>query len=79
MSDLSVVMLFKWFNCDKEVCDHLQLSISASIAVLMYRIDVKYQYTIRAVCAYARVFQKRPACALIGACALIKTNTENIC
>ena len=40
----------------------------------MCRIDVKYQYAIRAVCAYACVFLKRPGCALIGACALIRTN-----
>ena len=38
----------------------------------MCGIGVKYQYEIRAVFAYARVFRK---CALIGACALIRTNT----
>ena len=26
-------------------------------------------------CALMRVFQKRPGCALIGACALIRANT----
>ena len=51
------------------------MSINASNEVLMCRIDVKYQYNIRAVCAYALVFRKRPGCALIGACALIRTNT----
>ena len=51
------------------------VSINASNAVLVCRIDVKYQYTIRAVCAYAGVFRKRPGCALIGAFALIRTNT----
>ena len=44
-------------------------------AVLVCRICVKYRYTIRAVCAYACVFRKRPGCALIGACALIRMNT----
>ena len=45
----------------------------------MCRIDVKYQYTIRAMCTYARVFRKRPGCALIGPCALIRTNTVVRC
>ena len=57
------------------VFDHLRLSINSSNAVLMCRIDVKYQYTIRAVCAYAHVLRKRPECALTGACALIRMNT----
>ena len=34
-----------------------------------------YQYARRVVCAYVYDFQKRPGCALIGACALIRTNT----
>ena len=46
-----------------------------SNAVLMCRICIKYQSTIRAVCTYARVFRKRPGCPLIGACALLRTNT----
>ena len=46
-----------------------------SKSILLRRIDVKYQYTIRAVCAYAHDFQKRTGCALIGACLLIRTNT----
>ena len=41
----------------------------------MCKIVIKCQYASRAVCAYAHVFQKRPGCALIGACALIRTNT----
>ena len=45
MSDVSMVIL----NCYRVVFDHLQLSINVSNVVLMYRIDVKYQYTIRAV------------------------------
>ena len=72
-SNLSMVMSFKYSNCWKVVFDHLRLSFNASNAVLMCRIGVKYLYTIRAVCAYAYVFRKRPGCALIGACALIRT------
>ena len=45
-----------------------------SNAELMCRIDVKYQYTIQAVCAYAHVFLKQLGCALIGACALTRRN-----
>ena len=44
-----------------------------SNAVLMCRIGVKYQYTIQAVRAYARVFRKQSCCALIRACLLIRT------
>ena len=40
----------------------------------LFIIDVKYQHTIGAVCAYARVFRKRPGCELIGARTLIITN-----
>ena len=36
---------------------------------------LKYQYASRTLCAYAHVFRKRPGCALIGACALIRMNT----
>ena len=68
-------MSFKLFNCYKIVFDHLRLSFNATNEVFLCRIGVKYQYTIRVVCAYARVFRKRPGCALIGACALIRTNT----
>ena len=70
-----MVMSFKYSNCLKVVFDHLRFSFNASNAVLMCRISVKYQYTIQAVCAYAYVFQKILGCALIGACALIRTNT----
>ena len=31
----------------------------------------------RPVCAYAHVFLKRPGCARIGVCALIRMNTVN--
>ena len=77
MSNQSMVMSFKYSNCWKVVFDHLRLRFNASNVVLMCRIGVKYQYTIRAVCAHAYVFQKRPGCALIGGCALIRTNTVN--
>ena len=70
-----MVMSFKYSNCLKVVFDHLRFSFNASNAVLMCGIRVKYQYTIQAVCAYAYVFQKIPGCALIRACALIRTNT----
>ena len=43
--------------------------------VFMCKIGLKYQYASRTVCTYAHGFQKRPGCALIGACALIRTNT----
>ena len=74
-SNLSMVMSFKYLNCRKVVFDRSRLSFNTSNAVLICRIGVKYQYTIQAVCGYAYVFRKRPGCALIGACALIKTNT----
>ena len=57
-SNLSLVMSFKFSNCWKVVFNHLRLSFNASNAVSMCRISVKYQYTIRAVCAYAYVFLK---------------------
>ena len=57
MANLSMVMSFKRSNCCKVVFDQLRLSINASYAVLMCRIDVKHQYNIRAVCAYAHNFK----------------------
>ena len=54
------------------------MSFDASNAILVCRIDVKHQYTIQAVFAYAHIFRKRPGCALIGACALIKTKTVGL-
>ena len=42
--------------------------------VFICKIDVKCQYAGRTLWAYAYVFQKRPGCALIGACVLIRTN-----
>ena len=41
----------------------------------MCKIAEKYQYARRAGCAYAHNFREYPGCALIGACALIRTNT----
>ena len=78
MSNLSMAMSFKCLNCCKVVYDHLQLSFNASNALSLCRIGVKYQHTIGTVCAYARVCRKRPGCALIGACALIRTNTVHV-
>ena len=66
------------FRLFQSIFDHLRLSFNASNAEIMWRIDVKYQYTIQAVCAYARGFRKRPGCALIGVCALIRTNTVTL-
>ena len=43
-------------------------------SVSMCRISVKYQYTIRALCAYAHVFSETTGCGRILACALIRTN-----
>ena len=42
---------------------------------LLWYFCVKCQYASLAVYAYAHDFQKQPGCALIGACALIRTNT----
>ena len=71
-----MVMSFKYSNCLKVVFDHLRFSFNASNPVLMCRISVKYQFTIQAVCAYSYVFFFRKyRGALIGACALIRTNT----
>ena len=69
-----MVMSIKCSNCCKVDFDHLRLSFNASHAVLMCRIGAK-QDIIHAVCAYAQAFRKWPGCALIGACALIRTNT----
>ena len=67
-------MSFKCSNCYKVVYDHFRLNFNASNESLC-SIGVKYQHTIGAVCAYAHVVRKRPGCALIGACAPIRTNT----
>ena len=37
--------------------------------------NVKYTDLLVEKCALMHVFQKRPGCALTGACALIRTNT----
>ena len=51
------------------------LSFNAVNTVLVCKKNFKYQFSSRAVCIYAHVFRKLPGCALIGACALIRTNT----
>ena len=43
--------------------------------VCMCKTGIKYQCINRVVCAYVHDFRKRPGCALIGACVLIRTNT----
>ena len=45
--------------------------------IKLRKIGLIYQYVSRVVCAYAHDFWKRTGCALIGACALIRTNTDN--
>ena len=39
---------------------------------------MKYQYVSLVVCAYAHALRKRPGCALIGACVLIRMSTVNV-
>ena len=45
----------------------------------MCKIGNKYQYVSGAVCASVLAFRKRLWCALIGACALIRTNSVYDC
>ena len=52
-----------------------KLSFNVCYAASRGQIGEKYKYAGRAVCAYVHAFRKRPGCALIGACALIRTNT----
>ena len=54
--------------------DHVRLSFNAVSTVLMCTTGVKYKCASPAVCAYANVIQKLPACVLIGAFAQIRTN-----
>ena len=42
--------------------------------VFVCKIGVNNQYVSRAMCDYEHVFQERLRCAVIGACALIRTN-----
>ena len=69
------MMSCKFFNRSKIVIDRRRLGFNAVNTVFMCKTGIKYQYIARAVCAYAHAFRKRPGCALIGACALIRTNT----
>ena len=66
------MMPFTCSNRFKIVCDHLRLILNVVCLVFLCLISVKYQYASRTVCAYVYVFRKRPGCALIGACALIR-------
>ena len=67
-------MPLKCSNRFKIALDHMRLSFNEVNMEFWCKKYVKYQYARRAVCAYARVFRKRPGCALIGTCALIRTN-----
>ena len=65
------------FNCSKHckiVFDHLRLTFNEANTVLMCKMCLKYQYASQPVCAYVHDFRKRPECALIGACAVIRMN-----
>ena len=66
---------FKYSNRFIIVFDHLRLSFNVVNTVFLCKNYVKNRYASQAVCAYAHVLGKRPGCALIGACALIRTNT----
>ena len=68
-------MSFKYFNLCTIVFVHLMLHLNVVYTVLVCKISVIYWYASRAVCAYTNVFPTLPGCALIGACALIMTNT----
>ena len=60
----------------------LGLSFNSVNMVIMRKNGLKYQYAGQAVCAKAHIFHKRPGCALIGACALIRMNmvcSSDIC
>ena len=70
-----MIMPLKCSNRFKIVFEYIRLNFNVVNTVFLSENCVKYQYARRAVCAYARVFRKRPGCALIGACALIRTNT----
>ena len=67
---MSVVMSSKFSSHHEIFFDHLRIRFSV---LLMCKSDIKYQYVSHAVCAYTHIFQKRPECALIEACALIRT------
>ena len=69
------MMSFKCSNRCEIVFYHLQLRLHAVNTVLMHKTDVKYQYAPQAVCAYVHAFRNPSGCALIGTCALIRTNT----
>ena len=67
-----MVMSYKCSNRRKLLFDQLRIRFNV---VFMSKIGIEYQYLIRVVWAYTQIFQERTGCALIGACALIRTNT----
>ena len=67
-----MTLILKPSYLNKRVLGHLILGFDT---VLMCEIVVKYHCSSRGVCVYVLVFRSPPGCALIGACALIKTNT----
>ena len=69
MSKISIVISYKCSNRCEILFDQLRIRLNV---VSMCKIGIKYQYLSRVVCAYAQIFQKRPGCVLIGACALIR-------
>ena len=70
-----MVLPFKCSNRCTISFDHLRLSFQAVNTVFICKMCIKYQYASPEVCACTHVFWKRQGCALIGACALIRTNT----
>ena len=78
MSKIPMVISVKCCYHCKIVFDHIRLSFNAINTVHMCKIGIKCQFVSRAICAYAHDVRKRPGCALIGACALIRTNTVNL-
>ena len=48
--------------------------INAANTVLLCTIGIKWQFASQAVCAYSYDFKKQAGFALVGACALIRTN-----
>ena len=67
----------KCSNHLKIVFDHAMLSLNAAITVFLCKNCIKKKTIClsRSVCLSICFFWKRPGCALIGACALIRTNT----
>ena len=64
-SKISIMMSFKCSTHQKIAFDHSTVSFNVANTVAMCKIGIKYQYATRAVCAYAHIFRKWPACVLI--------------